>query len=154
MFALKSASQSLLRTLIAAVVMIGFASISQAADPIGNIKKFEGDAKIVRSGQDVALNLGDPIYVDDLLTTGDGGSIGVTFQDNTMISIGPATEFVVDRFVFQPRHNRLAFGSKITKGTLQFISGTIAKLAPEKVAVNTPTGTIGVRGTRFLVKVE
>ena len=46
------------------------------------------------------------------------------------------------------------FGSKLTKGTLNYVSGAIAKISPEAVAVKTPTGTIGVRGTQFVVKVD
>jgi hypothetical protein len=37
---------------------------------------------------------------------------------------------------------------------MMMTSGTIAKLAPEKVSVVTKTGTIGVRGTRFVVSVD
>ncbi|MBW1851236.1 MAG: FecR domain-containing protein [Deltaproteobacteria bacterium] len=92
--------------------------------------------------------------MNDLLTTGDTGAMGITFKDNTMISIGPDTEFVVDEFVYQPRQNNLSFGSKMMRGTLHFVSGTIAKLSPESVSVKTPVGTIGIRGTRFLIKIE
>jgi hypothetical protein len=42
----------------------------------------------------------------------------------------------------------------MAQGTLQYISGLIAKLAPAAISIETPTGTIAVRGTRFLLRVE
>jgi hypothetical protein len=42
----------------------------------------------------------------------------------------------------------------MTKGSLQMVSGVIAKLKPDAASLKTPTGTIGIRGTHFAVKVE
>jgi hypothetical protein len=56
--------------------------------------------------------------------------------------------------VFNPNQGQVKFGSQLTKGTLNYVSGAIAKINPEAVAVKTPTGTIGVRGPNFVVKVE
>ncbi|MBF0153569.1 MAG: FecR domain-containing protein [Magnetococcales bacterium] len=130
------------------------AQAAEPADVIGHIKKLDGSVKILRGGKEIDAKLGDDVYMNDALKSGPGAAMGVTFKDNTRIAIGPETEFVIDNFVFQPQKNKLSFGSHITKGTLQVISGTIAKLAPQSVKFDTPTGTIGVRGTRFLVKVE
>ena len=94
------------------------------------------------------------IFINDILETGSDGALGITFKDNTVISIGPDTQYVIDEFAFQPQKKKLSFVSRLTRGTLHFVSGTIAKLAPKKVAVKTAAGTIGVRGTRFLVKIE
>jgi hypothetical protein len=124
-----------------------------AADPIGTIKTSAGDAKIIRSGKPAAAKVGVPIQQDDVIVTGADGSIGVTFTDNSMFSVGPNTEIVVDKYVFDPNANDASFTANMAKGTLQFISGEIAKLSPDAVKVNIPTGTIAVRGTRFLVEV-
>jgi len=123
-------------------------------DAIGYVKKVERPAFVVRQGKRQTADIGHSVYMNDLLKTGPTGAMGVTFKDNTMISIGPDTEFVVDEFVYQPREKALSFTSRMTRGTLHFVSGTIAKLAPESVSVETPPGTIGIRGTRFLVKIE
>ena len=48
----------------------------------------------------------------------------------------------------------LKFAASMSKGTLNVVSGVIAKLKPESVSVKTPTGEIGVRGTTYLIKVE
>ena len=80
--------------------------------------------------------------------------MGITLKDATVISLGPETEFAIDEYAYAPAKNKLKFGSRITKGSLNYVSGVIAKLKPEAVKVKTPTGTIGVRGTKFAVKVE
>lgn len=124
-----------------------------AAEPIGTVKSSIGDAKIIRSGRPQAATVGHPIHQNDVFLIGADGSIGVTFTDSTMFSVGPNTEIVVDKYVFDPNANNVSFTASMAKGTLQFISGRIAELSPDAVDINIPTGTIAVRGTRFLVEV-
>lgn len=138
--------------LLFAVILLS-PQAAMAADPIGTVKTSAGDAKIIRSGRPAAAKVGVPIQQDDVIVTGADGSIGVTFTDNSMFSVGPNTEIVVDKYVFDPNANNASFSANMAKGTLQFISGEIAKLSPDAVKVNIPTGTIAVRGTRFLVEV-
>jgi hypothetical protein len=80
--------------------------------------------------------------------------MGVTFKDETVMSFGPDTEFVVDEYLYAPAQGKLKLGSKLAKGSLNYVSGVISKLQPDAVTVRTPSGTIGVRGTQFVVKVE
>ncbi|MFT5181003.1 MAG: hypothetical protein ACI8S3_000881 [Alphaproteobacteria bacterium] len=119
-----------------------------AAEQIGTIKTSNGDAQIVRSGKPETAEIGVPVHLNDVVLTGTDGAIGVTF------SVGPNTEIVVDKYVFDPNAGNASFTANMAKGTLQFISGEIAKLSPDAVKVNIPTGTIAVRGTRFLVEVS
>ncbi|MBF0311530.1 MAG: FecR domain-containing protein [Magnetococcales bacterium] len=129
-------------------------SVAADSEVIGNIKSVKGNATIHRAGGQEAAALGGPIYMNDTLKTGADGAVGVTFVDNTMVTIGADTEYVIDTFAYQPAQNQLGFASRLTKGSLQFVSGNMAKLKPESVSVNTPVGTIGVRGTRFLIKID
>ena len=73
---------------------------------------------------------------------------------DTLLSIGPNSELVVDEFAYSPGRSELTLLVRLSKGTLHYISGVIAKLRPEGVAVKTPTGLIGVRGTEFLLRVD
>lgn len=125
-----------------------------AAESIGTVKISNGDAKIIRSGSAAAATVGRPVRQNDVVVTGADGSIGVTFTDSTMLSVGPNTEIVVDKYVFDPGANDSSFTVNMARGTLQFISGEIAKLSPDAVTVNIPNGSIAVRGTRFLVEVD
>jgi hypothetical protein len=134
-------------------VLLFYPQAASAANPIGTVKTSSGDAKIVRAGSPAKATVGQPVHQNDVVLTGSNGSIGVTFTDNTMFSVGPDTEIVVDKYVFDPNANSASFTASMARGTLQFISGEIAKLSPDAVKVNIPTGSIAVRGTRFLVEV-
>ncbi|NIC41581.1 FecR domain-containing protein [Aquabacterium sp. A08] len=125
-----------------------------AADAIGYVKTVSGAAQVTTAGQTVAARPGTPVALGSVLQTGPAASLGVTFQDNTVMSFGPNTELVVENYLYQPAQGRLQLGARMGRGTLNYVSGVIAKLQPEAVQVTTPTGTIGVRGTQFLLKVE
>jgi hypothetical protein len=127
---------------------------AQETGAIGYVMKVSGEATVVSDGKAVAAVVGTPVMQGSTLRTGPAGSLGVTLKDNTVMSFGPNSELRVDEFLFAPARNELKLTANITRGTMNFISGVIAKLKPEAVQVQTPTGTIGVRGTHFLVKVD
>ena len=122
--------------------------------PIGYVKNITGEASITTEGDIIRAKIGTPIYQGSVLHTRTQSSMGITLKDATVISLGPETEFAIDEYVYAPAQNKLKLGSRITKGSLNYVSGIIAKLQPDAVTVTTPSGTIGVRGTQFAVKVE
>jgi len=130
------------------------ARLAQADNSIGTIKKLNGAATFVREKTELNVKLGDPVFMKDVLKTDKSGSLGITFKDNTMISIGPNTAYAIDEYVFKPGEQKLAFVSKISKGTLNFVSGNLTKMAPDAVKVKTPEATIGFRGTHCLIKID
>lgn len=138
------------------VVLFVFSNIgaAMADSSIGSVKKLNGTATLTRGKAASQVKPGDPVYMGDVLKTGPAGSMGVTFKDNTMISIGPNTVYTIDEYVYQPKDEKISFVSRVSKGTLNFVSGNMAKMAPGSVKVNTSVGTVGIRGTHFLVKVE
>jgi len=123
-------------------------------EALGFIKIVEGQASITNEQGSTPAQPGTPVYLGNLLKTGENGRLGVTFKDNTIMSLGPATELRIDEYLFAPANNELKLVASLAKGTLHYISGVIAKLKPEAVTVKTPAGIIGVRGTRFLAKAE
>ncbi len=135
-----------------AVLMEG---IALAGDPVaGVIKRVNGSASVERDGRLLHAKVGDKIQQGDILITGDKGSMGVIFRDDTSLSMGPETRIVVDEFLFDPAGGKLSFLSKVTKGTAAYLSGKMSRLKPEAVQVETPLAVLGVRGTRFLVAVD
>ena len=122
--------------------------------PIGYVKTLTGEATVTTSGDIIKAKIGIPIYQSSVLNTRTQSSMGITLKDATVISLGPETEFAIDEYAYAPAKNKLKLGSRITKGSLNYVSGIIAKLQPEAVKIKTPAGTIGVRGTKFAVKVE
>lgn len=141
-------------TLLTAAILVPGTGLAQEVESIGFVKKVTPEASIARAGEMVTAVAGVSVREGDRLRTGPTGAMGITMKDGTMVSIGPDTEYELTKFLFRPREKELGFVSRVLRGTLHFVSGAVSRLAPESVSVGTPEGTIGVRGTRFLVKVE
>ena len=90
----------------------------------------------------------------DQIRTGAKGKVGLIFEDDTVISLGPNSVIEIDNFLFQPNEKRLSFIARILQGTVSYLSGQIAKLAPNQARLETPHATVGMRGTHVLVKVD
>ncbi|MCB1907727.1 MAG: FecR domain-containing protein [Rhodocyclaceae bacterium] len=140
------------RCLLLACAIALLAGAASADDgPIGYIKTHAGAAFVVSGGKALEAVPGLALRQGDVLRTGDDGRLGLTLLDNTVMSVGPNAELVIDEYLFEPGNDKLGLGVRLLRGTMQFISGVIAKLRPDAVKVRTASGTIGVRGTRFLV---
>lgn len=120
----------------------------------GSVKTLRGDAFIVRDGRRTAPEVGTRLYAQDVLHTGKDGAMGIILRDDTTLSIGPSSELALKEFVFRPKEGLFSSVTRIVKGTLVYITGRIARLAPKSVTVETPVGVIAVRGTKILVKVD
>lgn len=121
---------------------------------IGYVKTVSGSAAVDHAGTPIQALPGTSMYMKDTLRTASNSAMGVTFKDNTVMSFGSNTEITIDEFLYSPGKDELSLSARMTKGTLEYVSGVIAKLKPQAVSVKTPTGTIGVRGTHFMVKVD
>ncbi|WP_439520065.1 FecR family protein [Hydrogenophaga sp.] len=126
---------------------------AQDKAPVGYVKNVKGTATVTTDGQVVQAQAGTPLHQGSALKTAAESSMGVIFKDNTLMSFGPSTELTVDEYLYEPGEGKLKLGARMGKGTLNYVSGVIAKLQPEAVTVKTPTGMIGVRGTQFMLKV-
>src|SRR5512134_3895388 len=135
---------------VAAVVALLFALstpvFAQQPDAAGRVKVVSGEAFIVRDGKPIAAKPGQAIFASDSLRTGADGSIGVTLKDATRLSLGPQSELKVERFVYAPESGGLAMVIKFVRGAATYVSGRIAKLAPDAVRLETPAAIVGVRG--------
>ena len=129
-------------------------ALAQATAPVGFVKNVTGAATVTTDGKVVDAQPGTPLHQGSSLKTAAQSSMGVMFKDNTMMSFGPSTELTVEDYLYEPSEGKLKLGARMGKGTLNYVSGVIAKLQPEAVTVKTPTGMIGVRGTQFLLKVS
>jgi hypothetical protein len=149
--------RSLMRSLCSALVAIALATAlsARAADaPIGFVKNLSGSVTVTHGATTGAAALAMPVYENDWLQTGGDGALGVTFRDNTRISLGPNSRIELKHFVFQPAAEQYGFILRLAYGTLEYISGLTVKLAPDAMSIETPGFTVGARGTRFLVRAE
>ena len=135
--------------------LVLFATIVSATDEsAGSLRNKKGDVLIERSGNIVKAEDGTPVYPNDTVKTGADGSVGIIFKDNARISLGPNSRLELKKFVFQPAQGQFSMVNKLAKGTASFVSGKMTKLSPESVVLETPTSTIGVRGTTYNIKVN
>ena len=137
------------------LLLFGFPIIGQPnSDNIGIIKSVSGNALIVRQAETLQADINTRIQKGDKLKTAADGKMGIIFEDDTVISMGPDSQLAIEDFLFQPDEKKMSFIARIFYGTISFLSGQIAKLAPDLVNIETPDATIGMRGTHVLVKVE
>ena len=128
-------------------------AVAQEPVPAGRIKIVAGTAFVDRQRRLIPATVGEIVFETDSLTTGADGRIGVTLSDETRISLGPHSEVRLDRFRYSPADGQLAFVLKVVRGLATYVSGRIAKLAPDAVRLETPAAIIGVRGTRLAIRV-
>lgn len=147
---------ALLAAMALALLALCAANAFAAGDsPAGSVKSVIGQALVLRNGAaPTPLAPGERIFEKDVLTTGKGSSLGLVLRDNSTLSLGPSSKLVVERFLFAPEKGALASVLRVAKGSAACVTGEIAKLSPDAVKVQTPTATIGIRGTHFLVNVE
>ncbi len=132
----------------------GEISVANASAPVAIVKKVSGSATIVRQGQTISATNGMGIWENDTLRTGRDGSIGIVFNDDTFLSLGPESVLIIDEFVFAPKEGKFSIVVRMLKGTAAYLSGLISKLSPDSAHFKTPTASIGIRGTKFVARVE
>ncbi|HYR36342.1 MAG TPA: FecR domain-containing protein [Burkholderiales bacterium] len=136
-----------------ALAVLGFTATAWAAD-VGEIKIAKGAAHLERGSQRLTVRVGMPVQESDKVVTGSDGTVGITFADNSLLSVGPSSVLAIDRYVFDSTTHAGQFDSTLSKGTLAVISGKMVKQSPDAMRVRTPSAIMGVRGTEFIVRVD
>ncbi|MCP5114674.1 MAG: hypothetical protein GY953_27920, partial [bacterium] len=96
------------------------------------------------------LFVGSDVFRDETIRTDVAGLTHLLFLDQSSLTIGPNSELVIDRFVFDPETSLGELSLSATKGVLRFVGGSLSKSG--KISVNTPLGTLGIRGGVALVE--
>jgi hypothetical protein len=135
-----------LQLLVLVTLLLLNPTISSA--DIGKITEQTGSAEIKRATSVIASSLQSGVEMKDAITTANGKT-GITFQDDTKVQITEHSKLIIDTFVYDDSKKTGKLGMKMALGTIKYASGQIAKSDPQQVVVETPTATIGVRGTDF-----
>ena len=121
---------------------------------IGVVEGVSGKALVTREGLVIQLGLGDEIFLDDIISTGPDSEIFLRFRDKMEFRLGSEGRLAIDDFVY----DEMTFDGtqilSIISGAFSYASGLIAGNDPSSVELRTPYGTIGIRGTKILGKVE
>jgi hypothetical protein len=142
-----------MKTLVCGTLCLaGFWGLAVAqTQTAGTVKVSQGTATVERQGQMLPLRVGGEIWVSDKIMTGADGSVGITLRDNTMLSAGPNAVLHMNKFVFNSSTNAGVIDASVRRGTVSVISGKIAKASPDSVSFSTPSMTLAVRGTHFIM---
>ena len=135
------------------VAALAFAAPAVANDN-GQIKVAKGAVQVEREGKRVAAKVGMPVRTADVLVTGADGSAGVTFSDNSLVSVGPNSVFAIDKYRFDSTTHAGEFEGSLRKGKLAAVSGKMVRQSPESMKIRTPSSVMAVRGTEFVVQVD
>ena len=146
-------TQSLAMAALATMAALAAPAVA-ADDHVALFKSVSGSVSIVRNDTLLPAAAGTTLFVADRLVSSAGASAGIVFKDGTTLAVGPLTQIQVRDYVFEPKNAKYAFSVYLDKGSAVYTSGQIAKLAPDAVKVSSPTATVGVRGTRFLIEAE
>jgi len=139
---------------MATVVLLLVTATSAVADGprIGQVKTVNGEATILRDTARLPAKPGDPVYTKDTVETGEHGSVGITFIDNSVFSTGPNSQIALEEFRFDAATGG-EMVARMDRGTLSVVSGDITKKSPGALKFMTPTAVLAVRGTTFAVEV-
>jgi hypothetical protein len=140
------------KTLILAV-LLAIAGPVAAAD-VGLVKVSKGSVQIERGGAKLPASVGMGLQTSDVIVTGADGSAGLTFTDNSLVSVGPNSVFAIDKYSFDTTTHVGEFQGNLKQGRLAAVSGKMVKQSPESMKIRTPSSIMGVRGTEFVVQVD
>ncbi len=99
----------------------------------------------VSSGDANQAKVGDLVYQGDVIVTGPDGALGIVFGDGTSFNISSNARMALNEFVYDPKGSSNSSLISLQKGTFTFLAGKVAKSGNMKV--ETPVGTMGIRGT-------
>jgi hypothetical protein len=146
-------SRTMMLVALAVIALaVTFSVPATAADDVGQFKVAKGTVHIERAKQRVPVSVGTIVQEGDVVITGADGSAGITFKDDSLLSVGPDSVLAIDRFAFDSTTHAGAFETSLRQGTMAAVSGKIAKQSADAMRVRTPATILGVRGTEFLVR--
>jgi len=122
---------------------------------VGTItEQVQTPATIQRAKQTLPGTKGAGVEMDDAINTRQG-KVGIVFADQTKVQVNENSKLIIDDFVYDPKKPAVSkLALNMASGTVRYASGAIAHNNSNAVAINTPTATVGVRGTDFTATVD
>ena len=105
-------------------------------------------AAVGSTGERRVVAEGGPVYPGDVVETASGGHAVLVFRDNTKVTVQARTQFKVENYVYasdNPSEGSVVFN--LLSGGMRVLTGLVGRAKPQSVRMNTPTATIGIRGT-------
>lgn len=133
---------------VAALLLAAGPSIpaKAAGQTVGAVDRVEASVKAVRPSGAERLGRMSRLLFKDKLVSGAAARLEATLKDGTRLTLGENASLLIDDFVYKPgaEGNKLALN---VTGAFLFVGGKIEGPTGGNVDINTPFGTLGVRGT-------
>tara|TARA_B100001142_G_scaffold281578_1_gene293393 strand:+ start:1357 stop:1932 length:576 start_codon:yes stop_codon:yes gene_type:complete len=143
---------SKIRAIIFSLLITLFSSLQGFANEmIGVISAGIGE---ISNQKNEKLSTGSKIYFGDTILVKAQSNAQILLLDETALTVGEKSELTIDEFIYDPKSKIGKIVSNIKIGTVRVITGEISKKNPDNLEVNVPTGSIGARGTEFVVVTE
>lgn len=128
---------------------------SVSADSIGSIVEQSGSAQIKRQQEDLVVTAAylPEIELNDVAETANG-KLKIQFLDNAQLDIKEHSEVLIDEIYYDPDPSLSKMSMKFTMGTARFASGSLGLVNKANIDIQTPTATIGIRGTDFTTTID
>ncbi len=124
------------------------------ADDIGGIEEHKGSGGITREGESIITELGLGVQQMDHVETANG-RILMKFLDDSVVRLTEHTEVTLTEYYYDPNKKADArMAMNFVSGTARFSTGKLGFVPRENIKIETPTATIGIRGTDFSTSVD
>jgi hypothetical protein len=142
----------LMLLLVAVLLHVGMVN----AEPVGKIVQLSDPSQLLAKkadGKVKVLNQTSMVEVGDVLETQTKTYAKIKFIDGSEVTMAPNTQFKIDNYSYdkeKPKDDHSLF--TLIKGTLRSITGELGHRNHDRYQLNTPSATIGIRGTTFLAR--
>lgn len=136
------------------LINIGFFNIANAQS-IGDVFEQTGTiGDITReNGEQLSAELNAPIVSMDTVET-KNGRLKIQFVDDTQVSMTEHTVVEINEYVYDPNPSNSKMALNFAQGTARFATGRLGLVPKENIQIETPTASIGIRGTDFTMSVD
>lgn len=128
--------------------------ITLMAKDIAFVQKVKGDVTAQDDIKTIIVEQSDWLSEKMLVRTGDKSGVTMIFKDNSVLVLGSNSILILEKYIFAMKEKTYKFELTLNKGTVSFESGKIGELSPENFIFKTPEATVGIRGTKFMIKVQ
>ena len=138
----------------AGLVLLLFATVARAQDPVGTVAALQGRAESQATGQTAwrQLALRSDVFVGERVRTGDASRVKLLMRDDSVITLGARSELTIDEQVVRQEGSTSRLGALV--GAVRAVVTDRYGSRGASFEVKTPTAVAGVRGTGFVVLVD
>lgn len=123
-------------------------NVTSDESPVGIVDEVTGGATVTRlDGSTETVRLGIEIYQGDIVETAGNGAVNIVFIDDTSFAVSEDARLAIDEYVYDPVTEAGQTDFSVLKGVFVYTSGAIGRDDPDDVTIDTPVGSIGIRGT-------